>query len=328
MTLEANRDGKWIPVSNEVSVRLALSPTLTPEPALNSLHPGRWPLVSPTPAAEKPEGANHAAPGAHETSDPQRVGPASPPARPHRQGRRKRQRLPTPTRPAWATVFWADRYTLATGECTNLHWQVENVTAVYFNSLPVTGTDTRQVCPTQTTSYTLRIVSPSGTQEKQVQIMVGTANQPAIEFSADSYEIISGQCTMLRWRATDVQAVYLNNQGVQGESSQTVCPTADTSYELRVDSRRGTSRSSGSRSGSQIPMPRRPLLGRAVHHGGRHLHQPALEVKTCRKSSLMTSGCQATEPSRPVPDNATYYTLRVMDNAGRFGVEGVDAVRC
>lgn len=51
--------------------------------------------------------------------------------------------------------FWPDRYELNKGECTWLHWNTENVRAVYLNEEGVIGNDSRQVCPETTTSYKL-----------------------------------------------------------------------------------------------------------------------------------------------------------------------------
>jgi hypothetical protein len=43
----------------------------------------------------------------------------------------------------------------------------------------------------------------------------------------------------LRWNATNVRAVYLNGEGVPGESSREVCPEQNTVYELRVEDTSG-----------------------------------------------------------------------------------------
>jgi hypothetical protein len=54
--------------------------------------------------------------------------------------------------------FWADAHTLSNGECTWLHWQVDDVREVYLDGEGVAGHDQRQVCPTATTRYELRVV--------------------------------------------------------------------------------------------------------------------------------------------------------------------------
>jgi len=240
ITLEAQFEGRWLPVSNQVTVRLALPETPTP-PAV-ATEPGRGelaiatgtaeagapepePSMPPTPTRRVPPGARTPAPGA----EPSPTATSTPPPA-----------SPTATRPVWASVFWAERYTLAPGECTTLHWNVENVQAVYLNDSPTTGNESRTICPPQTTVYKLRTVSETGTQERTITIIVQAAGESAIEFTADDYEITRGKCTTLRWRVTNVRAVYLNGQGVAGEASQRICPENTTTYELRVEGENST----------------------------------------------------------------------------------------
>ena len=139
---------------------------------------------------------------------------------------------------AASDIFWADRYRLQPGECTQIHWAVTNypspVYAVYLNDMPVTGQDTRWVCPLTTAQYILRVVRSTDTEWYRVTITVSAGSDPAIEFWADAYQIRGGECTTLHWRVTGASAVYLNNIGVAGESSQQVCPEVNTLYELRV----------------------------------------------------------------------------------------------
>jgi hypothetical protein len=131
-------------------------------------------------------------------------------------------------------VFWADSYSVALGGCTILHWNVQNVTAVYLDGEPVTGQESRSVCPAQSKTYVLRAVSATGSQERRVTISIGSQGAAAIEFTADAYQVVAGACTVLHWRAQGVRAVYLNGEGVTGEDSRSVCPQTTTTYVLRV----------------------------------------------------------------------------------------------
>ena len=54
--------------------------------------------------------------------------------------------------------FWADEGHIVRGECTTLHWRVENVQAVYYQGEGVSGYGDRQECPQQTTTYELYVV--------------------------------------------------------------------------------------------------------------------------------------------------------------------------
>jgi hypothetical protein len=60
--------------------------------------------------------------------------------------------------------FRADEYTITSGNCTWLRWDVDNVRQVYLDGQGVVGHDQRQVCPTATTVYRLRVVRLDGTE--------------------------------------------------------------------------------------------------------------------------------------------------------------------
>ena len=91
------------------------------------------------------------------------------------------------------------------------------------------------MCPVTTAQYRLRVVRSTSTEWYSVTIVVESGGHPLIEFSADAYQIRSGECTTLRWRVTGARAVYLDHEGVAGESSRAVCPDVNTTYELRVE---------------------------------------------------------------------------------------------
>jgi len=233
-TLETQRNGDWVTVSNDVNIKLTVPTTATP-PGELAAAPGGTPGVPVTPA-----------PG---TGEPVPVGtPPSPPTRRPTPGNGagvEPSATPTAaavaavatatrTRTAAESVFWADRYNLASGECTNLHWDLQGVDKIYLDDVGVTGNDTQEKCPKQTTTYTLRSISSTGTQDRSVTIVVGAGADVGVEFTTDTNEVVVGQCATLRWRAVNVREVYLGTQGVRGEYSKPVCPQADTTYELRV----------------------------------------------------------------------------------------------
>jgi heat shock protein HslJ len=82
---------------------------------------------------------------------------------------------PTPAPPPTATpsaqlAFWADQTTINQGECTTLHWSVENVQAVWvypqgqpYQQYPQTGQGSEQVCPPTTTTYEMLVLKRDGT---------------------------------------------------------------------------------------------------------------------------------------------------------------------
>jgi dipeptidyl aminopeptidase/acylaminoacyl peptidase len=81
---------------------------------------------------------------------------------------------PVPTLPpAMSVYFYADRYTIAPGECATVRWDLEGIKEVYFEGAGVTGHESRAVCPTSTTTYTLRIVKTDDSEfYQQLTIVV------------------------------------------------------------------------------------------------------------------------------------------------------------
>ncbi len=69
--------------------------------------------------------------------------------------------------------FAADKTSLQVGQCTDLHWLVDNVSAVYLDGAGVTGHGDKRVCPGSTTTYTLHVVKRDGSSEdRRVTITV------------------------------------------------------------------------------------------------------------------------------------------------------------
>lgn len=67
---------------------------------------------------------------------------------------------PTPTNPN----LRADKGVIDVQACTTVRWDVDNISAVYFENRPMTGHDSREVCPLETTTYTLMVIWPDGQQ--------------------------------------------------------------------------------------------------------------------------------------------------------------------
>jgi hypothetical protein len=245
IVLETETGGKYVPVSNEVIVQLALpttaTATLLPEP---SEGPGAGSTPTPPAGAISPLGTM----------------PPTPTRRPT-----PLQRSPTPTieatlatatpaftatatRPAWATIFWADNYTLTPGACTLLHWHVPDIQSILIDGNPTVGDkDNFQVCPSVTTNYTLHIVDRQGqTQDRRVTVEVTTetpAPGSSIQFYADPFVVTAGNPAIIYWSATGVQGVWFKHdgtvEGVAGVDQRSVTPATTTVYDLQVQTSAG-----------------------------------------------------------------------------------------
>ncbi len=71
---------------------------------------------------------------------------------------------PSPT-PNSNVRFWADKTDLTAGECAVLYWQTNNITAIFFDNMAVSGDDQRQFCPCSTESHVLRVKYRDGRTE-------------------------------------------------------------------------------------------------------------------------------------------------------------------
>ncbi|MCL4261924.1 MAG: META domain-containing protein [Anaerolineae bacterium] len=89
--------------------------------------------------------------------------------------------MPTP---APSINFWVDNPVINQGQCTTLRWNVQNIQAIWvypqgadFNQWPATGEGSRQVCPTVTTTYEMRVQLTNGSVEfRQLTVTVNQVN--------------------------------------------------------------------------------------------------------------------------------------------------------
>jgi len=92
---------------------------------------------------------------------------------------------PTPTTPPPTTIvsLLANPAQVQEGECTTISWRVEgSPTEIYFDGEGVTSPDSRNTCPTETTTYTLMARGPGGevSQSLTVSVILDTAG-PSID---------------------------------------------------------------------------------------------------------------------------------------------------
>jgi hypothetical protein len=57
---------------------------------------------------------------------------------------------------------------------------------------------------------------------------------PSRSFTVSPSVIQAGQCTVITWSVSNIQALYLNGNGVNGSGSETDCPSVATTYQLHV----------------------------------------------------------------------------------------------
>jgi hypothetical protein len=144
------------------SVELSSSPmppTLTPRPSETVPPPPTSTVVPPTGTPLPP------------TSTAEPASPTAPP--------------PPPT----IVSLVADPERIQEGECTTIGWRVEGgPTEIYFDGEGATSPDSRDRCPSQTTSYTLVARGPGGEASASVTVTVIEAPTPTTRVSTNTPE--------------------------------------------------------------------------------------------------------------------------------------------
>lgn len=148
-----------------------------------------------------------------------------------------------------ATVeFSVSRNEIQAGACVSLYWRVDGVKAVYvyaegehWQEHGVVGEGQREVCPSQTMAYNLRVIHQDDSKEVR-QIFVTVQPGSVIQhFSVDRSEIRSGECVNFRWHVEGVKEVYFHREdnpwqdkGVVGVGEAQRCPSETSTFCLRV----------------------------------------------------------------------------------------------
>jgi ABC-type amino acid transport substrate-binding protein len=170
--------------------------------------------------------------------------------------------VPQPTVPPQPGIaFWADTYYLTLGQCTTIHWDVQNVKEVYFyqqgeswEGHGVGGQEARSVCPNQSTSYYLRIVKQDGsteTRELRIDVAAPPSSAPVItKFALDpSGQVPLGGCLQILWDSQgDINrvSIFYNDQviwdyaPVRGNMGHCPPKTGGANYRISVTGPGGT----------------------------------------------------------------------------------------
>lgn len=128
---------------------------------------------------------------------------------------------PTPTQEGPQTNFEISPTSIQGGECVNVNWNVSGVKEVYYQGEGVPGVGGRQECPTETTTYRLRVVNLDDTEQvvdRTVEVLnpissAGTIDvnpNQTIDFDAG---IIPGDD--FNWNVGDSTRVFEVLEGVQ-----------------------------------------------------------------------------------------------------------------
>ncbi len=139
------------------------------------------------------------------------------------------------------------------GSCTKIHWDVNNVQAVYLDyngkRRGVAGQGSQSVCPSSDgKTYKLIIVRRDGGQESRT-VRIDVSSPPAVQitFSVSPKSILQtsalDKCTTIRWKVKNASRVQYNNgskwRDVGGDDDRRECPSKTTTYRLKVTDQAG-----------------------------------------------------------------------------------------
>lgn len=147
--------------------------------------------------------------------------------------------------------FSVDPTEIQPGGCATFRWRVEGVKEVYFfaqgqgwRGHGVVGVGEERVCPSQTTTYRLRVVRrDDSVAVRDLTVLVQQSAEANVvrEFGVDRDQIKAGECVTFRWHVEGVKAVYFyaegnewENHGVAGIAEAERCPTKTRTFCLRV----------------------------------------------------------------------------------------------
>ncbi len=102
---------------------------------------------------------------------------------------------PTPNAQMTGPNLRADNNPIGYRDCTTIRWDVDNINSVYFEGQPVIGHNSRQVCPGETTTYTLLVILLNGAQQSYtitINVQAICGNQ--ICEPGESYSTCSSDC--------------------------------------------------------------------------------------------------------------------------------------
>jgi hypothetical protein len=139
--------------------------------------------------------------------------------------------------------FQAVPTNIRAGEQSMLDWQVLNADSVSISGIgTVAANGQRAVTPTQSTTYTLTARNARGEVTAIARVIVEA--QPAAQFlscTASPATINSGEASNLIWSTANADTVSISNGigNVATSGSQTVTPTASTTYTLTATNASG-----------------------------------------------------------------------------------------
>ncbi len=143
------------------------------------------------------------------------------------------------------TSFKASPSTISVGQVASLSWDISGATEVTIDQGigTVSATGTRNITPTETTTYTLTATNEAGSETASSTITINKVGVPVVtSFEADPSTININQSAMLSWVVSGATEISIS-PGVGTTSPNgvtTISPNATTTYTLTATNEAGT----------------------------------------------------------------------------------------
>jgi hypothetical protein len=135
----------------------------------------------------------------------------------------------------------ANPTTISSGGSSTLTWTSVNAASATLNGAAVAVNGSQAVSPTSTTTYTFIAKSAAGaTTSSQAVVTVGSGGAPTASINASPGTIAPGGSSTLTWSSSNAASAKLNGTSVATNGSQTVSPTATTTYNFVATASSGT----------------------------------------------------------------------------------------
>ena len=151
------------------------------------------------------------------------------------------RRAAAPPPPAPSVSLSASPAAIQQGQCTTLTWSSTNASSASIDpgvgSVDLSGA--RQVCPGNTTQYTIAARGEGGSQTAATTVAVTPAPlppppAPSVSLSASPAAIQQGQCTTLTWSSTNASSASIDPGvgSVDLNGARQICPGSTTEYMI------------------------------------------------------------------------------------------------
>ncbi|MDX2153978.1 MAG: OmpA family protein [Bryobacteraceae bacterium] len=223
---------------------------------------------------------------------------------------------------AQISSFTAIPPTVVAGQCSTLAWATSNAQTVEISGVgAVSLNGARQVCPEQTTTYTLTAGNEFGQTTATQTITVVQGEVPRIAaFRAQPATILRGGASNLVWSVENATEVTISTIGtVESAGVREVRPEATTTYTLTARNRFGQSTATATVTVTQPPPPQ--VVSFTAQPATIQSGQSSTltwNVEGATSVSISTLGTVANSGSQQVsPTATTTYTLTATNPAGQ-----------